>query len=578
MRRFGIGVLLVPLRDTETGRFLPGVTAQDLGPKMGRNGLDNGILSFSHVRVPASALLSRFMTVSASAGTVQPSPLAQLAYAALVDGRALMAHASFGMLSMALTIAVRYGARRRQFPLAAGRDAAAPGSLALAGTASPSLSLPRGVTRLGLATALAAETAPAPWVTARLAPASGRVLPAPGVAASTGTGERAILDYPLHLARLVPLTGLCYMLKGAADRVSQLCKDAAVALDRKDIATLKRAHCVSAALKAEATWLAYEGIDACRQACGGFGYSSWSGLPALVTDFAVMPTWEGDNHLMALQGSRLVINALRGMQAGKKPAPEVAFVAAPEGADAVTVDAILSAFEEFQRLPQAQSGHTTSGATADECGAVVEACGRVLSAAQAGLEQSATAMATGALSSIGGAMAEGGSAGAGREGERQSLALVAVGRLWMRGWLVAAGKEWVQQQLVLPSSSVQDLAAAAAVSRATVATALWLVEKSAAWLAPACTDGSDVTALATAVVDASSGVRCDVLGLVEAYGHSDWVLASKLGKAHSDPYTEWIGAATTSRASGGEPDYWAGTVGEVLRTAPGGAITQKELY
>lgn len=583
MRRFGIGVLLVPLRDTSNGRLLPGVTAQDLGPKMGRNGLDNGILSFSHVRVPASALLSRFMTVSPAAGTVRPSPFAQLAYAALVDGRALMAHASFGMLSMALTIAVRYGARRRQFPLASAASATGPAPPAV------TLALPatgEGSARVGLATAIGAESAPAPWVQSARAPstrhAAGRlVLPAPGVSSATGTGERAILDYPLHLARLVPLTGLCFCLKGAAERVSALCQDAAAALDRKDLATLKRAHCVSAALKAEATWLAYEGIDACRQACGGFGYSAWSGLPALVADFAVMPTWEGDNHLMALQGSRLVINALRGLQAGKTPDPEVSFVSGAAAGDgeegsAPAVGDVMDAFEAFRELPHARSGG--GAATAEANRRLVGAGDAVLGAVQAVLEQSAVAMAASALSSIGGALAEGGSAAAASEGERQSLALVAVGRLWMRGWLVAAGREWAAAHLAGPKATAEALAAAAAVSRATVATGLWLLDKSAAWLAPACTRDADVTALSTAVVDASSGVRCDALGLVEAWGHSDWVLASRLGNAHGDPYKEWIHAATTSRVSGGEQDYWADTVGEVLRAAPGGAVSFQELF
>lgn len=42
----------------------PGVTIEDMGHKMGCNGVDNGKLSFHHYRVPRDALLDAFSSVA----------------------------------------------------------------------------------------------------------------------------------------------------------------------------------------------------------------------------------------------------------------------------------------------------------------------------------------------------------------------------------------------------------------------------------------------------------------------------------------------------------------------------------
>mmetsp|Transcript_22638 Transcript_22638/g.85775 ORF Transcript_22638/g.85775 Transcript_22638/m.85775 type:complete len:581 (-) Transcript_22638:18-1760(-) len=333
LRRWGIVVLLVQLRDTTTGRLLPGVSTRDLGPKMGRNGLDNGLMAFSHVRVPRTSLLSRFTSVAPD-GTVTPSPLAQLAYGALVDGRALMVAASRACLSIAVTVATRHAARRRQFPEPS--PVASPTPAEASGQALAAAELDGADRRLiGVAATLAATTAGARWAPAQVprgsAPLAALGTPPPGA------GETAVLDYPLHLARLVPQLGLSLCLLPAAESVQRLCGQAAAATRHGRVDVLKRAHCVSAAAKAEATWLAKAGIEACRQACGGFGYSSLSGLPGLSDDFAVMPTWEGDNHLMALQGSRLLLQGAQLCMTGSaaEDLPEEVRFLAEEPAQAI---------------------------------------------------------------------------------------------------------------------------------------------------------------------------------------------------------------------------------------------------
>jgi hypothetical protein len=59
----GPHVFVVRIRD-DAGRIMPGVRIVDCGPKMGLNGVDNGRIWFSGVRVPLDCLLDRYAQVS----------------------------------------------------------------------------------------------------------------------------------------------------------------------------------------------------------------------------------------------------------------------------------------------------------------------------------------------------------------------------------------------------------------------------------------------------------------------------------------------------------------------------------
>jgi acyl-CoA oxidase len=111
----GVHVFLVQLRDMSTHAPLPGVHIGDVGGKMGRDGIDNGWIQFHHYRVPHSAFLCKYARVDAD-GTYTPQPAAkpQLAYGALIQGRAHMVQDSASILQLAVTIAVRWAIARRQ--------------------------------------------------------------------------------------------------------------------------------------------------------------------------------------------------------------------------------------------------------------------------------------------------------------------------------------------------------------------------------------------------------------------------------------------------------------------------------
>ena len=117
-QRHGVHAFLVPLRD-EAGHARPGIRLGDSGHKLGLNGLDNGRIWFDRVRIPRENLLARFAQVSEDGTYVSQIPSSSRRFFAmlgtLVGGRIAVASGGLSAAKSALTIAVRYGVKRRQF-------------------------------------------------------------------------------------------------------------------------------------------------------------------------------------------------------------------------------------------------------------------------------------------------------------------------------------------------------------------------------------------------------------------------------------------------------------------------------
>ena len=115
---YGVHALLVPIRNTD-GKPLPGIRIGDCGHKLGLNGVDNGWLAFDQVRVPRENLLDRFAQVDADGRYESPIPSESKRFftmlSTLVGGRIAIGGAAIAIARSGLTIAIRYGARRRQF-------------------------------------------------------------------------------------------------------------------------------------------------------------------------------------------------------------------------------------------------------------------------------------------------------------------------------------------------------------------------------------------------------------------------------------------------------------------------------
>jgi acyl-CoA oxidase len=243
----GVHAFFVPIRDAG-GSFLPGVGGEDDGLKGGLNGIDNGRLHFTNVRVPRVNLLDRYGNVAEDGGYSSPidSPGRRFftMIGTLVQGRVSLDGAAVVASKLALAIAITYGSQRRQFT-------------------------------------------------------------------GTSQEEEVILDYQRHQRRLLPRLATTYAMSFAHEKllakfdgVFSGAHDSDA--DRQDLETL------AAALKPLSTWNALDIIQEAREACGGAGFLAENRLTSLRADLDIYVTFEGDNNvLLQLVAKRLLTDYSR---------------------------------------------------------------------------------------------------------------------------------------------------------------------------------------------------------------------------------------------------------------------------
>ncbi|HJQ43049.1 MAG TPA: acyl-CoA dehydrogenase, partial [Jatrophihabitantaceae bacterium] len=237
----GVHAFVVPIRDDD-GKPLPGVTIEDCGLKAGLNGVDNGRLTFDHVRVPRENLLNRYGDVAADGTYTTPIESASRRFftmlGTLVQGRISVAGGAGSATKVALAIALRYAEVRRQF----------------AGPASDD--------------------------------------------------EIVLLDYLGHQRKLLPALAKTYALHFAQGELVVGLHETTGDLDAQDDTSSpdgperRELEGKAAGVKAIATWHATSTIQTCREACGGAGYLTENRLPGLKADTDVFTTFEGDNTVL----------------------------------------------------------------------------------------------------------------------------------------------------------------------------------------------------------------------------------------------------------------------------------------
>ncbi len=230
----GVHACLVPIRDA-VGRPLPGVTTGDDGVKGGLAGVDNGTLSFEHVRVQRRMLLDRYGGITAEGQYESPIANKNARFftmlGTLVRGRICVSAGAGVAARKALSIATRYALRRRQF--------AAPGR----------------------------------------------------------PGDVLLLDYRAHQRKLLPAVACSYAFSFALNDLVERLQDLHE-LAEKDQEAQRELETRAAGLKAVVTRFANDTIQLCREACGGAGYLAENGLTVLRADADVFATFEGDNTVL----------------------------------------------------------------------------------------------------------------------------------------------------------------------------------------------------------------------------------------------------------------------------------------
>ncbi|CAO0800670.1 unnamed protein product [Mucor circinelloides] len=112
-KNVGLNWFIVQLRDTVTGKVVPGVQAGDVGSKVGHQGVDNGWIQFNQKRIPRTNMLTKWVSMDRS-GEFQPAPNPAVMYATLIPERFSLVTITLTLVTQALTIATRYGVVRRQ--------------------------------------------------------------------------------------------------------------------------------------------------------------------------------------------------------------------------------------------------------------------------------------------------------------------------------------------------------------------------------------------------------------------------------------------------------------------------------
>jgi acyl-CoA oxidase len=270
-KNYGPHPFVVQVRDLETHQPLENVYVGDIGPKFGYNTMDNGFLLFNNVKVPHINMLARFSRIEKETGKYIRPALPSLVYGTLTWVRSNIVLQSGGVLARGVTIATRYAAVRRQFQ---DRDA------------------------------------------------------------EPNAGENQVLNYKMVQVRLLPLLASMYALHFTGRGMMQLYQENQSRMKaaaspgqnsrgpgpeelRAGADLLADLHATSCGLKALASTTAGEGLEVCRRACGGHGYSSYSGIGSYYADYLPTLTWEGDNYMLTQQVARYLLKSARAVLSGK---------------------------------------------------------------------------------------------------------------------------------------------------------------------------------------------------------------------------------------------------------------------
>lgn len=277
---YGPHPFVVQIRDLKTHEPLENVHVGDIGPKFGYNTMDNGFLLFNKVKIPHVNMLARFSRVDPNTNKYQKPSNPSLIYGTLTWVRSNIVLQSGSVLARGVTIAVRYCSVRRQF-------------------------------------------------TDRDAP-------------DDEVKENQVINYTMVQQRLFPLLAACFALHFTGRGMIELYDANQAAMKKKDDAgkvsedaaqtgrgagpeelnpgadLLADLHSTSCALKSYASTVAGEGLEVCRRACGGHGYSSFSGIGSWYADYLPTLTWEGDNYMLTQQVSRYLLKSARAVLKGAK--------------------------------------------------------------------------------------------------------------------------------------------------------------------------------------------------------------------------------------------------------------------
>ncbi|KAF2895680.1 hypothetical protein ILUMI_10460 [Ignelater luminosus] len=246
---YGLHAFVVPIRNPKTLLPYPGIIVGDIGEKIGLNGVDNGFIMFQNYKIPRENLLNKISDVTPEgeyeSRISDPTKILGATLENLLAGRVGTMQESANNLACAVTIAIRYAAVRTQF-----------------------------------------------------GPSNNEELP--------------IIEYQLHQWRLFPYVAAASILKifsTAAIRhylnVIEISHTETTVDNLNDM--ISEVHAIISAGKPLTTWACRDGIQECRECCGGHGYLKAARFGELRDTIDARITYEGDNNVLVQQTSNWLL-------------------------------------------------------------------------------------------------------------------------------------------------------------------------------------------------------------------------------------------------------------------------------
>uniref|UniRef100_F1KY21 Acyl-coenzyme A oxidase n=1 Tax=Ascaris suum TaxID=6253 RepID=F1KY21_ASCSU len=133
---------------------------------------------------------------------------------------------------------------------------------------------------------------------------------------TAGSGEVQILDYRTQQYRIMPQFAKALVFLFAATQVKELFQKVSAQITGGNTELLQELHVLSSGLKAVVSWEVAQGIEQCRLACGGHGYSQASAFPEIYAYAVGGCTYEGENIVMLLQVARFLMKAAESVRKG----------------------------------------------------------------------------------------------------------------------------------------------------------------------------------------------------------------------------------------------------------------------